>query len=105
MLESLFSKVSDLKACNFIKKETPTRVFPCEYSKVFKNSFFYRTPSVAASVLNTYELLLLYWPEGVKVFFLQLFPKLKLANYLISIKFEGQVCVSGCVNISPNINY
>ena len=25
-----------LHACNFIKKETPTTVFSCEYCKVFK---------------------------------------------------------------------
>ena len=51
---SLFNKVADLKACNFIKK-TPTQVFSCEFSKflrtlfteVFKNSF-YRTPPVAS---------------------------------------------------------
>ena len=26
--------------CNFIKKETPTQVFFCEYHKMFENSFF-----------------------------------------------------------------
>ena len=29
---------------------TPTQVFSCEYCQIFKNSFFYRTPPVAASV-------------------------------------------------------
>ena len=29
-------------------RETPTRVFSCEYSKTFKNNFFYRTTTVAA---------------------------------------------------------
>ena len=33
-----------LHAYNFIKKETPTQVFSYEYCKLFKNSFFYRTP-------------------------------------------------------------
>ena len=28
------------EACNFIKKETPTQVFSCEFSEVFKNIFF-----------------------------------------------------------------
>ena len=36
--------------CNFIKKETLTEVFSCKYCEIFKNSFFYRTPPVAASV-------------------------------------------------------
>ena len=31
-------------------KVTPTKVFFCEYCKIFKNSFFHRTPPVAASV-------------------------------------------------------
>ena len=49
VLESLFNKVTGLMACNFIKKETPTQVFSCEYHKMFENSFFYGTPPVAAS--------------------------------------------------------
>ena len=36
-------------ACNFIKKETLTLIFSCEYHKMFKKSFFYGTPPVAAS--------------------------------------------------------
>ena len=36
-------------ACNFIKKETPTQGFSCEYYKMFEKSFFYGTPLVAAS--------------------------------------------------------
>ena len=27
--------------CNFIKKETLTQVFSCEFCEIFKNSFFY----------------------------------------------------------------
>ena len=38
--ESLFNKVTGLKACIFIKKDTPTQVFSYEYCKIFKNSFF-----------------------------------------------------------------
>ena len=37
------------EAYNFIKKETLTQVFSCEFFEIFKNTFFYRTPSVAAS--------------------------------------------------------
>ena len=37
------------EACNFIKKETPAQVFSCTFCEVSKNTFFYRTPLVAAS--------------------------------------------------------
>ena len=30
------------KACNFIKKETLTQVFSCEFCEIFKNTFFHR---------------------------------------------------------------
>ena len=33
-------------------KETPRQVFPCEYCDVFKNTSFYRTPPMAASLHN-----------------------------------------------------
>ena len=36
------------KTFNFIKKEPSIQVFPCEFSQIFKNSFSYRTPPVAA---------------------------------------------------------
>ena len=35
---------------NFIKKETPTQVFSCEFCEIFTNIFFHRTPPVTASV-------------------------------------------------------
>ena len=47
--EFLFNKVTGLMACNFTKKETPTQLFFCEYQKMFKKSFFYGAPTVAAS--------------------------------------------------------
>ena len=40
MLESLFNKVTGLKACNFTKKKTPTQMFSCEFLQIFKNIFF-----------------------------------------------------------------
>ena len=36
-------------ACNFIKKDTLTQVFSCEFYEFFQNTFFHRTPLVAAS--------------------------------------------------------
>ena len=32
-----------LQACNFIEKETLAQVFSCEFYKISKNTFFYRT--------------------------------------------------------------
>ena len=31
------------------QKETPTKLFSCEISEIFMNTFSYRTPPVAAS--------------------------------------------------------
>ena len=42
-----FNKVAG-SACNFIKKETLAQVFSCEFCEIPKNTFFYRTPLVAA---------------------------------------------------------
>ena len=39
-----------IKLCNFIKKETLTQVFSCEFCEISKNTFLHRTPLVAASV-------------------------------------------------------
>ena len=38
-----------LEACNFVKKETLAQVFSCEFCEIYKNTFYYRTPLVAAS--------------------------------------------------------
>ena len=37
------------EACNFIKKETLAQVFSCEFYKISKNTFSYRTSPVATS--------------------------------------------------------
>ena len=37
------------RPCNFSKKETLAQVFSCEFCEISKNTFFYRTPLVAAS--------------------------------------------------------
>ena len=39
----------DLKTCNFMKKETPTQVFSCDYHKLFENRFSYGIPPLATS--------------------------------------------------------
>ena len=46
--DSFLAKL-ETSACNFIKKETLAQVFSCEFCKISKNTFFYRTLLVAAS--------------------------------------------------------
>ena len=52
VLESPFNKIAGLKACNFIKKRVRSRCFLVNISNILKDSFFYRTPPVAAFVLS-----------------------------------------------------
>ena len=40
-----------VQVCNFIKKETLAQVFSCEFCRISKSNFSYRTPPVAACVL------------------------------------------------------
>ena len=42
------------KACNFVKKGTLAHVFSCEFCEIFKNTFFHRTPLVAASDIQNH---------------------------------------------------
>ena len=37
------------EACNFTKTETLTQLFSCEFCETFQNTFFYKTPPMAAS--------------------------------------------------------
>ena len=44
-------KISNVgQACSFIRIETLAHVFSCEFGKIPKNTFSYRTPQVIASV-------------------------------------------------------
>ena len=56
--------------CNFVKKESPTRVLFCELCKIFKNAFFYRTSPVAASIGQRLVLLFVTDHTGRIVFLL-----------------------------------
>ena len=47
--QSLFSGA---EACIFIKKETLTQTFSCEFWEIAKNTFSHRTPPVAAPVMR-----------------------------------------------------
>ena len=46
VIEAVFKRP---EACNFNKKENLAQVFSCDFCKIFKNTFFYRIPLVAAS--------------------------------------------------------
>ena len=39
------------QACNFILKKTLAQMFSCDFCEIFKNTYFFRTPLVAASEL------------------------------------------------------
>ena len=45
----------EAEACNFIKKETLAQVFSCEFCEIAKNTFSFRTPPVAASVICLWQ--------------------------------------------------
>ena len=54
-----FNKVASLiflTPCNFIKKETLVQVFSCNFCKISKKTFSYRTPLVTASVSTRLEI-------------------------------------------------
>ena len=55
--QRLFLKSYRPQACNFIKKVSLAQVFSCEFCEISKNTYFYRTPLVAASanISETYE--------------------------------------------------
>ena len=44
-----FNKVADLRPATLLQKETVARVFSCEFCKISKNIFSYRSPPVTAS--------------------------------------------------------
>ena len=51
--ENTYARVSFLiklqpQACHFIKKEILAQVFSCKFCEISKNTFSYRTPTVAA---------------------------------------------------------
>ena len=42
----------EVKACNLIKKEVAALLFSCEFCEISKNTFLYRTPTMAISANN-----------------------------------------------------
>ena len=52
VLESLFNRVADLKACHFIKKRLPHRCFHVNIAKFLRTGFLTEKPLVATSRLK-----------------------------------------------------
>ena len=53
LCQSLFlNKVAGLRPVTLLKKETLAEVFSCDFCKISKNTFPYRTPLVAASAVT-----------------------------------------------------
>ena len=50
--ENTCARVSFIIKFEMITKDSLTQVFSCEFCKSFKNTFLYRTPLVAASVID-----------------------------------------------------
>ena len=62
-------------AFNFIKKETLAQVFSCEFCKISKNTFFNRTPLVAA-----------YYDASLFIFVPMINPLVQATPYQIETK-------------------
>ena len=60
--------VKNLQACNFINKETLAQVFSYEFCEISKNTFFYRTPLVAASAMKIIFCMVKLWKDAKNVF-------------------------------------
>ena len=86
--ESLFS-------CNFIKKETLAKVFSCEFYEITKNTFFYRTPLVAASgCISTFVL------ENI-ILYLVLIQLLLLGiRLIVNLELVLQIFITLCIFLS-----
>ena len=55
MLKSLFNKVADQKACNFVKKKLQHRCFPVKFAKFLRTPFFTEHLCVAASEYTVFQ--------------------------------------------------
>ena len=111
MLKPLFDKVSGLKGCIFIQKETQTQLLFCEYCEIFKSSFFIEDLFIVP--FETFNFMIIY----IKLYFtsvklahvternsqqidqnlFQIFLKLKYQNSIKNKKKFPLVSVCVCV--------
>ena len=61
-----FNKVAGLSQ-QLYKKETPAQVFSCEFCEISKNTFPYKTPTVAASGSAQIQILLIVYRSFVRI--------------------------------------
>ena len=54
-MKSVFNKIAGTLTCNYIKKETSAQVFSCEFSEIFKNTFFTEHLPTTASTFSFSE--------------------------------------------------
>ena len=68
-------------SCNLIKKETMAELFSCDFCEIFKDTFFYRTTSFAASV-KIYQLKILQNEVCVYIptYMFHVLPSMHLSN-------------------------
>ena len=74
--------------CSFIKKETLAQVFSCEFCEISKNTFSYRTPSVAVekSCLNMLMRAYNFNKKKIKRSFMLIYFIMKLLEILLLLK-------------------
>ena len=62
LFQSLFfNNVAGRRPATLLKKESQAQLFSCEFCGIFKNTFFYRMPLVAASVYTSFINLPYFW--------------------------------------------
>ena len=114
LCQTLFlNKVAGLRP-NFIKKETLAQVFSCEFCKISKNTFFYRTLPVATSgdcfffsTFSTFKCCIFFsdWvgikytycyriPKGTFIWFFKLKRNELNSISRSNIRFEDQITIS-----------
>ena len=91
-----------LPACNFIKKETLAQVFSCEFCEISKNTFFYRTPLVAAFVLKMMREALCY---TLKVLLVLNDTQRKLCFIKFSTKEAGWLLLTFFICLHNQLSY
>ena len=84
----------------FLLKETPTQVFSCEYCKISKSSFFYRTPLVATSELRS-DVAILYF-DNSHANQANATKKIRFSSYIVNIiknlkKTDKKKCCFKCI--------
>ena len=75
-----FNKVTS-QACNFIKKDTSTQVFSCEFCEIFKKTFFTEHLQSTASI----------WINSEKIFIIKRSQKIFKISHKRSIDIHNQI--------------